>query len=128
MEQAAGQAAQAGQGRDETHQVIGRDGRALLQTLREALGRMDPAADEVEAIDRLRLLEEIKGACAAAQARESTALDSLRRGREAAAGVPAAEQGQGLGAEIALARRDSANRGDVTWAWPGRCAARCRIP
>lgn len=72
---------------------------------------MDPAAAEGEAIDRLRVLEEIKGACAAAQARESVALDGLRRERESTEGVPAQKQCQGLGAEIALARRDAANQG-----------------
>ena len=34
-----------------------------------------------------------------------------RRAREAAAGVPAAKRGRGLASEIALARRDSPNRG-----------------
>lgn len=114
MEQAVGPMGQAGrvsQARAESDQVIERDGRALLRSLREALGGMDPATDEAEAIDRLRSLEEIKGACAAAQARESAALDGLRRDREAAEGIPAARRGQGLGAEIALARRDSANQG-----------------
>lgn len=82
-----------------------------LRALRDSLGALDPAVAEDAAIDRIRVLEEIKGACAAAQARESMALDRLRRDRETAEALPAEKRCQGLGAEIALARRDPAHQG-----------------
>ncbi|KAA0073121.1 DUF222 domain-containing protein, partial [Mycolicibacterium sp. P9-64] len=52
-----------------------------------------------------------KSAAAAAQARVTATLDEKRRSAEAARGVPAAKRGRGLGSEVALARRDSPNRG-----------------
>jgi hypothetical protein len=62
-------------------------------------------------VDRIAELERGKSAAAAEQAELTAELDRLRRSREAAAGVPAAKRGNGLGSEVALARRDSANRG-----------------
>src|SRR5437867_8937286 len=46
------------------------------------------------------------------QARIAVAFDAAQRPEQAQAGIPAAEQGQGVGAQIALARRESPNRGD----------------
>lgn len=82
-----------------------------LLGVRDTLAEMAPATSEAEAIDRVRALEELKAACAAAQAREATAFDRLRRQAEAEAGVPAAERGRGAAAEVALARRESPTRG-----------------
>ncbi len=62
---------------------------------------------EAENIARLRVLEELKAACAGAQVRETTALQTARRDAERARGVPARRQGRGLAGEIALARRES---------------------
>jgi len=67
--------------------------------------------DEAGLIDRISVLERAKSAAAAEQAVLTARLDCARREREAAAGVPAARRGKGLGSEIALARRDSPNRG-----------------
>ncbi|TQR88117.1 DUF222 domain-containing protein [Mycobacterium hodleri] len=67
--------------------------------------------DEAALIDRISVLERAKSAAAAEQAVLTAQLDTTRRAREAAAGVPAAKRGKGLGSEIALARRDSPNRG-----------------
>ncbi|TQR86015.1 DUF222 domain-containing protein [Mycobacterium hodleri] len=67
--------------------------------------------DEAALIDRISVLERAKSAAAAEQAVLTAQLDTTRRAREAAAGVPAARRGKGLGSEIALARRDSPNRG-----------------
>jgi hypothetical protein len=69
------------------------------------------AVDEWDAIDRIRLLEELKAVCAAVQARETASLYVGRRDAEAARGVPAAQRCRGLAAEVALARRDSPARG-----------------
>lgn len=82
-----------------------------LTELREALAGMASAGTEAEAIDRIRVLESLKATCAALQAREAVALDGLRRTRESAEGVPADQQGRGVGGEVALARRDPAQRG-----------------
>ena len=72
---------------------------------------VDPLADEAALIGQIELLERLKSAAAAGQARASAALDDKRRAVEAAAGVPKAKQGRGLGSEVGLARRDSPDRG-----------------
>jgi hypothetical protein len=72
---------------------------------------IDPLAHEASLVERIAELERGKSAAAAEQARLTADLDAARRAREAAQGVPAAKRGRGLGAEIALARRDSPNRG-----------------
>ena len=71
----------------------------------------DPLADEAALIARIDELERLKSAAAAGQARAAAALDEKRRAVEAAAGVPKAKQGRGLGSEVGLWRRDSADRG-----------------
>ena len=72
---------------------------------------VDPIAHEAMLIERIAELERGKSAAAAEQARVAADLDTVRRAREAAGGVPAAKRGRGLAAEIALARHDSPNRG-----------------
>ena len=68
-------------------------------------------ADGAELIDLLRALEDLKSAAAAAQARIAVAFDAAQRSADAAAGVPAEEQGRGVSAQVALARRESPARG-----------------
>ncbi len=68
-------------------------------------------ANETALIDRIAMLERSKSAAAAEQAVLTAELDAARRAREAAEGLPAARRGKGLATEIALARRDSPNRG-----------------
>lgn len=77
----------------------------------EALLAVNPLADEAALVDRIAALERLKSAAAAAQACATAALDGARRAAETAAGIPAANRGQGLAAEVALARRDSPYRG-----------------
>lgn len=101
-----------------------------LLSFRDALAALDPAAApeaagrspraiaspdgaEAEAVDRINALEQIKSACAAAQARESAALEVHRWQDEAARGVPAERRGRGLGSEIGLARRENPTRGSL---------------
>ncbi|UEL28440.1 HNH endonuclease signature motif containing protein [Pseudarthrobacter sp. L1SW] len=62
-------------------------------------------------IDQIRRLEDLKSLIAAKQARIAVAYDLGVRQEQAAAGVPAADRGAGVGAEIALARRESPARG-----------------
>ncbi|ASN18714.1 HNH endonuclease [Arthrobacter sp. YN] len=88
-----------------------------------ALGRAPVLVDSVQAgggtastvssdlIEQLRVLEEMKSAISALQARVAVAFDLAQRAEQAEAGVPASERGQGVGAQVALARRESPNRG-----------------
>ncbi|WP_231745538.1 HNH endonuclease signature motif containing protein [Arthrobacter sp. EpRS71] len=62
-------------------------------------------------MEQLRVLEEMKSAITALQARVAVAFDLAQRAEQAEAGVPASERGQGVGAQVALARRESPNRG-----------------
>ena len=71
-----------------------------------------PAPDSAAAlIDEIRDLEDLKSAMAARQARHAVAFDALQRRDQAAAGVPAEQLGTGVGAQIALARRESPAKG-----------------
>ncbi|MEB7447387.1 HNH endonuclease [Arthrobacter koreensis] len=69
------------------------------------------AADS-QLVDLLRVLEELKSSAAAVQARAAAVLDASQRRAQSRAGVPAAHLGRGVGAQIALARRDSPHRGN----------------
>jgi hypothetical protein len=86
---------------------------------RDTLARMSPHPDlhdemasDAERVDRIRALEELKAAAAAAQARETVALERSIRADRAARGLPAKEQQRGIGAQVALARRESPHAGD----------------
>ena len=69
------------------------------------LSDLDAAVNDSERIDQLRLLEELKGAAAAAQARVTS--DFARSQLEA----DPAQEGRGVAAQVGLARRDSPHRG-----------------
>ena len=62
-------------------------------------------------IAEIRALEDQKSALAARQARLSVAFDLLQRREQADAGMPAAELGAGVAAQIALARHESPAKG-----------------
>jgi hypothetical protein len=64
-----------------------------------------------ERVDRIRALEDLKAAAAAAQARLTADLDTSQRRAQADAGIPARRQGEGIAAQVALARRESPVRG-----------------
>jgi hypothetical protein len=85
-----------------------------LRTWLARLQDLDGAGlSEAEAIDGLRVLEELKAAAAAAQTRITMQLYAARARREVAEGVPAAQRSAGLGAEVALARRVSPHQGNT---------------
>lgn len=69
------------------------------------------AADSAGMIDQMRGLEDLKCLAGARQADTAVAFDLQQRGEQAAAGVPAHEQGAGVAAQLALARRESPARG-----------------
>ena len=83
----------------------------MFDTELAGLAAVDPHADEAALIERIAVLERVKAAAAAGQARAAAALDASRRAGEARAGVPARQRGRGLASEVALARRDSPARG-----------------
>ena len=62
--------------------------------------------------NRLRVLEELKAAASAAQARVAAAFDLSVRRAHARAGLPKEHQGRGVAAQVALARRESPTRGN----------------
>ncbi|ULE34340.1 HNH endonuclease [Mycobacterium sp. IDR2000157661] len=75
------------------------------------LAVVEQTADEAALVERIAWLERVKSAAAAGQARAAALLDAQRRAAEAAAGIPPARRGRGLGGEIALARREAPVRG-----------------
>jgi hypothetical protein len=77
----------------------------------DELWESGPLDDESALVEGITVLERLKAAAAARQARLTAALDHVRRSAEAAAGVPAARRGRGVATEVALARRDSPARG-----------------
>ncbi|ELT45788.1 HNH nuclease, partial [Arthrobacter nitrophenolicus] len=89
-------------------------GRGGVPTIADALAVLAavPVAPEGPGmIDQLRQLEDVKSLAAARQAEITVAFDGFQRRVQAAAGVPAEEQGAGVAAQIALARRESPAKG-----------------
>ena len=76
-----------------------------------SIGAVPAGTISGDLIEQLRVLEEMKSAITALQARVAVAFDLARRAEQAEAGVPASERGSGVGAQVALARRESPNRG-----------------
>ncbi|MBD8045086.1 hypothetical protein H9638_14835, partial [Arthrobacter sp. Sa2BUA2] len=85
-------------------------GTARLYEWLAALADAELPHSDTALIDHIRALEELKSACAAVQARAAAAFDASQRQAQARAGIPPAQLGRGIGAQIALARRDSPHR------------------
>ena len=83
----------------------------MLQSWITGLTCLDRQVDDAERVSQLELLERLKSAAAAAQAEVTVDFVASQRAAQAAAGVPAAKLGAGIGAQVALARRDSPFRG-----------------
>ncbi|WP_244208295.1 HNH endonuclease [Arthrobacter oryzae] len=75
------------------------------------LAAVRPAKDSAGMVDQLRELEDLKCAASALQARISVSFDIAQRREQADAGMPADKLGAGIGAQIALARRESPAKG-----------------
>lgn len=84
---------------------------AQIRALAGALSSLRRDVGNADRVDRIRALEELKAACAAAQARDAADLDASQRAAQVAAGVPEERLGLGVGAQVALARRESPHRG-----------------
>ena len=84
-----------------------------VRELRDFLvgGRLPHGAHDL--IGVVAALEELKSAIGGVQVEATVAFDAVRRSEQAASGVPAARQGRGVAAEVALARRESPHRGQV---------------
>jgi hypothetical protein len=72
-----------------------------------ALAGLDQGVDDSVRIDRIRLLEELKSAAAAAQVRETAAFAASQRAEQIAQGVPAERARRGIAGQVGLARRIS---------------------
>lgn len=83
-----------------------------LATWAAGLTRVDRDVEDAQRIDQLRALEELKAAACAAQARISVDFAESQRAEAIADGVPADEAARGIGAQIALARRESPHLGN----------------
>ena len=79
-------------------------------TLSEAM-RTSDGLDDAGRIDLIRALEELTCAATAAPAAVTVELDRSQRAIQSDRGVPAAQQGRGVAAQVALARRESPHRG-----------------
>jgi hypothetical protein len=92
------------------------------ESLRQFLGaltRLDHRVGDAERIDLIRLLEEIKGAAAAAQAKVTTEFAASQRAAQVDAGVPAKDVGTGIASQVALAKRESPARARRFVGWAG---------
>jgi hypothetical protein len=87
------------------------DPSAGVQDLIAAVGSIRPCADSAGLIDQPRGLEDLKSVAAGMQARLATEFDGVERRAQAENGTPAAELGQGIAHQLALARRESPARG-----------------
>src|SRR4051794_5951981 len=82
-----------------------------VHALAAALARIGPELDDRARIDMVRALEILVCTARGAQAAVTADFDRSQRAEQARAGVPPDKQGQGIAAQIALARRESPRRG-----------------
>jgi hypothetical protein len=83
----------------------------VISQWRAALMGVDREATDAARVDLLRALEELTCAAAGAQVVVTADFDTSQRAVQAAAGVRPERQGRGVAAQVALARRESPNRG-----------------
>lgn len=82
-----------------------------LGLLLARLAAPSPAATDTERVDRLRAMERLKNALAAAQAVESVAFDASQRHEQIEAGWGEHRLGRGIADQVALARMESPHKG-----------------
>ena len=99
------------------HETTGAFQTAQLASTVAALYRLDSSVDDAERIDQLRLLEELKAAAAAAQARVAAAFRASQEAAQRSAGVREADVGMGVAAQVALAKRESPARARRYLGW-----------
>ncbi|WP_284985793.1 HNH endonuclease signature motif containing protein [Arthrobacter sp. fls2-241-R2A-172] len=84
---------------------------AASATLAAGLDRGPEGTVSGDLIQQLRVLEDMKSAISSLQAKIAVAFDLAQRQEQARNGVPASERGKGVAAQVALARRESPNKG-----------------
>lgn len=84
------------------------DVEAFVEELRSGLDR---DVDDAERVTQLQRLEALKSVVAAAQARISVDFAASQRAAQEAAGLPSRRVGEGIAAQVGLARRESPHRG-----------------
>ncbi|MGC3954118.1 MAG: DUF222 domain-containing protein [Propionicimonas sp.] len=84
-----------------------------LAEVAQGLAVLGETRSDIELVERIRILETLKNAAAAAQARAAVALRGLREDEPLAAGRPTAATARSVAAEVALARRESPHRGRI---------------
>ncbi len=92
---------------------------AELRGFLGALSRLTTRVDDPERIDQIRLLEEIKAAAAAAQAKVTTEFAASQRAVQIDAGVLAKNVGTGIASQVALAKREAPARACRYVGWAG---------
>lgn len=92
---------------------------AEITTFLRRLVTLDHRVEDVERVDQIRLLEELKSAAAAAQARVTTELVASQKGRQVEAGLPPGQVGRGIASQVALAKRESPARARRYVGWAG---------
>ena len=89
---------------------------AALEDVLDRLSTLDAAdANEVEQLEYVTLLERLKGATSAAQARVTNNLAKTRAASEAERGIPPAQRCQGLAAEPPSPDASVLTRARVDW-------------
>ena len=84
-----------------------------VHAMAAALTRVGEGLDDPARIDMLRALEVLACAARGAQAAITADFDRSQRAEQTQAGVPAERLGQGIAAQVALARRESPHRGQI---------------
>lgn len=78
---------------------------------------VDHGLDDADRVEQIGLLEQLKGAAAAAQAVLTVELVASQRAEQQAAGVPDSRLGHGVAAQVGLAGRESRTAGHSTSGW-----------
>ena len=91
---------------------------AAVEDLVRMVSAIRPGTDGPGMIEQLRVLEDVKSASAALQARIAVSFDARQRRAQAAVGVPAEKLGAGIGAQIALPGANPRPGTAGSWAWP----------
>src|SRR5436305_12877447 len=90
---------------------------STLAGLIDTLRALPQGVEDAVRIDRIRALEQLKAAAAAAQALETAAFAASQREQQRAAGVPEARVGRGVAAQVGLARRVSPHQASRYLGW-----------
>ncbi len=89
------------------------DARSVLAWQRELSAALEAPSgmDDAGRVDAIRALERLGCVVSAAQAQLAAELDASQCAEQVAAGVPRAQRGRGVAAQVAWARRESPHRG-----------------